>query len=184
MELLEEWKDIDGYTGLYQISTFGRIKSFRQSSRCKSNNGYIMNPGKDNIGYATCILNNNGIRKAYKVHRLVALTFIPNPYNYTDVNHKDENKLNNRIDNLEWMSHKDNMNYGTLRERMKIYSIKNNKKRKVLQYSLDNQLISEWNSIAEASKFLNLNNGCAGNIVNCCKGRCKNAYGYIWKYKL
>ena len=175
MELIEEWKDIEGYNGLYQISNLGKIKSFRKSSKCKSNNGYIINPGVDNNGYLVCVLNNNGNRKTYKIHRLVALAFIPNPNNYSDVNHKDENKSNNRIDNLEWMSHKNNMNYGTLKERIRTY----HKTKHVLQYSLDGQLIKEWISISEPAKLLKIS---VGNIINCCKRRCKTVGGYKWSY--
>lgn len=117
MDTTEEiWKDIDGYNGMYQASNLGRIRSFRISSRSKYGKGYIINPGRDNTGYMSCTLNNNGVRKSYKVHRLIAQTFIENPNNYTDVNHINEIKHDNRVCNLEWISHKDNMNYGTIRE--------------------------------------------------------------------
>lgn len=109
----------------------------------------------------------DGNRKTYKLHRLIAETFIQNSCNYTDVNHKDENKLNNHVDNLEWVTHKYNMNYGTIKDRLR-----NNKFNKhVLQYDLQGNFIKEWESIRSISKYYNAN---TGNIVNCCKGRAKH----------
>jgi len=161
--------------GLYQISNYGRIKSFRKSSKCFNGDGYILNCKPDNNGYCTCVLNNNKTRKTYKVHRLVAQTFIDNPNNFTDVNHKDENKSNNRIDNLEWLTHKENMHYGNAMRGL----CQENKKIAVVQYTMENVFIKRWDCIKEAAVHLKVN---VGNIVNCCKGRCKTAYGYIWKY--
>ena len=175
MILMEEWKDIDGYNGLYKISNYGNIKSFRKSSRSSNKEFYILSCKPDNNGYCTCVLNKDGIRKSYKVHRLVAKAFIPNPNNYTDVNHKDENKSNNRIDNLEWLSHKENMNYGHALDGLKQIR----KKISVKQFTLDHILVKEWNCISDAAIYLKIS---VGNIVNCCKGRCKTVSGYIWKY--
>jgi hypothetical protein len=107
----ETWKDIKNYEGLYQISTLGRIKSFPRKGTYK--NAKILKPYKDGGNYYYVIgLHKNGKRKYKAIHRLVAETFIPNPNNYPLVNHKDENKLNNCVDNLEWCTHKYNSNYG------------------------------------------------------------------------
>ena len=106
----EVWKDIEGYEGLYEVSNFGRIKSLRT--------GKIMKPSI-NRGYLKCILQNDGKYKMYYVHRLVIQTFIPNPDNLPEVNHKDEDKTNNKVDNLEWCDHKYNTNFGTRNEKIR-----------------------------------------------------------------
>lgn len=105
----EIWKDINGYEGLYQVSNMGRVKSLKYN---KSNNEKILKAGSSKRGYQLVILCKNAKKQTKTIHRLVACEFIPNPSNYTDVNHKDEDKRNNEISNLEWMSHKDNQNYG------------------------------------------------------------------------
>lgn len=96
----EEWKDIQGYENYYQISNLGKIKS-KYYSRIR---GYILNQG----GYCVAQLCVKGKRKGFALHRLVAKHFIPNPLNLPEVNHLDFNKENNRIDNLEWCTSKDN----------------------------------------------------------------------------
>ena len=89
----EIWKDIEGFNGLYQISTMGRVRSLRRN--------IILKNKIENNGYERVILSVNDIPKGYSVHRLVATAFISNPNNYPIVNHKDENRTNNRVDNLE-----------------------------------------------------------------------------------
>ena len=100
---MEEWKNIIGYEGLYEVSNMGNVRNVRRNTllRFSKNQGYIQ-----------VYLYKNGIRTGFKVHRLVALTFIPNPDNLPQVNHKDEDKTNNSVDNLEWCDHKYNINYG------------------------------------------------------------------------
>lgn len=99
----EIWKDIGGYSGDYQISNLGRVKSFK-----KKNHGKILKLGKDGCGYYRIGLMKHGKRVTEKVHRLVACAFIPNPENKPEVNHKDSNKTNNAIKNLEWSTHHEN----------------------------------------------------------------------------
>ena len=110
----EIWKDIEGYEGLYQVSNLGRIKSLNYL------NTGITKIMKQNLSgnYATIGLCKKGKVKTRYIHRLVAETFIPNTDNYLEVNHKDENKQNNRVDNLEWCTRKYNINYGTHNQRM------------------------------------------------------------------
>ena len=110
----ETWKDIVGYEGVYQISTNGNIKSVPR----KGTRGGLLISTKDKDGYLCVGLNKNGKRKTFKVHRLVAITFIPNIDNLPEVNHKDENKSNNCVDNLEWCTHDYNSNYGTRGKRI------------------------------------------------------------------
>ena len=102
----EIWKDIAGYENKYQISNLGRIK----------NKKHIMKPMKTTNGYLTACLWKNGKQRKILIHRLVAQSFLENPYDYKEINHIDEDKTNNQLDNLEWCSHKYNMNYGLVKE--------------------------------------------------------------------
>lgn len=122
----EIWKDIEGYEGLYQVSNLGRVKSLDKyiNSGIK-NNSYVKRKEKIlklkfNQGYYEVTLTHNHKRRFCKVHRLVAQAFIPNPNNFPQVNHKDENKLNNCVENIEWCDAKYNCNYGT--RNSKIYN--------------------------------------------------------------
>ena len=110
---MEEWRDIEGYEGLYQISNLGRVKSFPRPTTP----GGILKTIKRKDGYCSIKLSKNGKVKKVLVHRLVAKAFIPNTNNLPIINHKDENPLNNNVDNLEWCDYKYNNNYGTLSKR-------------------------------------------------------------------
>ena len=119
---MEEWKSIPGYEGLYEVSSYGRVKSLEISYTRK--NGImdhkpeiILSPKNNGTGYFIVCLYKNKTHKYYLIHRLVAQIFIPNPDNLSDVNHKDEDKSNNRVDNLEWCDHKYNMNYNDVLKR-------------------------------------------------------------------
>ena len=113
----EVWKDIPGYEGIYQVSILGRVKSFDRVVIRKNKPEYVLS-GKvlkhhDNgKGYKTVSLCKNGKPKTTYIHRLVAELFVPNPNNLPEINHKDENKANNKANNLEWCSAKYNKNYG------------------------------------------------------------------------
>ena len=108
------------------------------------------------------------------VHRFVAECFLPNPENLPCINHKDENKTNNCVENLEWCTHKYNLNYGTRNER-----IGETNSKKVLQYTLDGKFVKEWQSLREIERVLGFSHG---NISNCCNGKQKSAYGFVWSY--
>lgn len=121
--LIEEWRDIEGYEGLYQISNLGRVKSLSRIAIDRRGiphyvNERILKQAFDKNGYCLVGLHINGKIKSGKVHRLVASAFIDNPHNLPDVNHKDENKSNNNVDNLEWCTPKYNINYGTCLDRI------------------------------------------------------------------
>ena len=124
----EIWKDIEGFEGLYQISTYGRVKSlgrYVERVRCGKSeksgklwiNEKIMSPVTCGTGYLSVALCKNSKITHKMIHRLVAIAFIPNPNNLSQVNHKDENKTNNHIDNLEWCTDLYNKHYGTGRQR-------------------------------------------------------------------
>ena len=101
---MEEWKNIIGYEGLYEVSNKGNVRNVRRNT--------LLKLSKNKYGYIQVYLYKNGIRKGFKVHRLVAQAFILNPDNLPQVNHRDENPGNNNVDNLEWCTHKYNVNYG------------------------------------------------------------------------
>ena len=112
---METWIDIKGYEHKYQVSNIGRVRAlnYRRTGLTK-----LINI-RDNKGYAEVALWKNSSRKLYMVHRLVAEAFIPNPNNLPQVNHKDENKKNNQVDNLEWCTQAYNNIYGTRLERVR-----------------------------------------------------------------
>ena len=183
MEEVEIWKSLDfmGYPN-YEVSNFGRIKSLNYKCSGKEQ---IMKLKKDD--YLRIQLFNNGKDKFFQVHRLVALAFIPNPDNLPIINHKDENKYNNKVENLEWCDIQYNNCYGTRLERVrkKMSEIRKGKpkykhRKPILQYTLDGDFIREWDSAITASKELNIINS---GICSCLKGRYKSSGGYIWRYK-
>lgn len=159
----EIWKDIKGYEGLYQISNLGRVKSlericFQSPLKKRKINEKIMKFDKSSkAGYIRISLNKDGNKKKYSVHRLVAQTFIPNPHNYPQINHIDENKQNNNINNLEWCTVKYNNNYG---------SRKGLNFKKIIQFDTIGNKIAIYESINEASRKTNITRCCISNCLN------------------
>lgn len=181
----EIWKDIKGYENLYQVSNYGNVRSlnhFRSTGKGQClQKGKILKPGIQNVGYKFVVLSKNGKTKGFRVHRLVAQTFIENPNNYPCINHKDENKLNNNVDNLEWCTIGYNNVYGTKPIKYK-KTIKKVLGKKINQYDLDGNLINSFDCIMDAERFLNKKRA-STPIWTCCKGKTKTAYGYRWEYQ-
>ena len=161
----EIWKDIKDYEGIYQISNIGRIKSLDRYCNNRLIKGKILSPHLAK-GYLKINLYKNGKSKHFAIHSLVAEAFIPNPNNYPEVNHKDENKENNNVDNLEWCDSKYNCNYGTRTERI----ISSNKKegyKKMLKTREEKNIGRKqvrckttgkiFNSLKEAGEYYNCN---------------------------
>lgn len=121
----EIWKPIKGYEGLYEVSNFGRVRSLDHIVKSKGGTrmvkGRIIQSRSKTNGYMRVNLWKDNVANTFLVHRLVAEAFLDNPNNYTEVNHKDENKQNNKDSNLEWCTHQYNMVYGTIRERIKLF---------------------------------------------------------------
>ena len=147
---MEIWKQVKGYNGRYKISTDGRVKSFAQDKE----NGRIKNGYLNHDGYRIILLyDGNGGKKWHFVHRLVAQAFIPNPDNLPQVNHMDEDKENNRVENLEWCDNDYNIHYGTRNERVAIsnYCCETTSK-KVCSVDVKTGQIEYFNSIGEAER--------------------------------
>ena len=170
----EIWKDIKGFEGLYQVSDQGRVKSLKFGKE------RILKPQRDKNGYLLVDLCKNKESKKCKVHRLVCQTFLINPQNLPQVNHKDEDKTNNRVDNLEWCDRKYNSNYGTRTQRVAEKNTNGKLSKPVLQYTKYCEFIKEWKSASDVERNLGY---AQQNISRCCLGRCKSAYGFLWKYK-
>ena len=171
---VEIWKDIEGYDGMYQVSNKGRVKSLKFGKE------KILRPGKNGNGYLFVYLYKNRKKKMCKVHRLVAMTFLPNPDNLPQVNHKNEDKTDNKVVNLEWCSAKYNINYGTRTQRQAEKLTNYKRSKPVIQYSKSGEFVREWKSIMDVERNLGFNRG---NIFHCCTGRYHSAYNFIWTYK-
>lgn len=162
----EIWKDIVGYEGLYQVSNFGKVKNIKTLK--------ILKPSLTYNGYEMVKLSKNSKVKNFRINRLVAEAFIPNPNNYPIVNHKDGNKLNNNINNLEWCSYSYNL-IEAYRLKLKTSRIKSKKVNQIQ----NNKTIKIWNSTSEIEKKLGYS---SGNISQVCNKKRKSAYGYKWEY--
>ena len=159
--------------GLYQVSNLGNVRSLNYNKTKKIQ--HLKKVVNNKRGYLAVGLSKKGIFKIKTVHRLVAETFISNPNNLPQVNHIDENKLNNSVTNLEWCTNKYNINYGTRKER-----ISEKKGRKISQLDKDDNIIKVWNGTCQASRELKINEG---NIWEACNNKRKTAGKYKWKYK-
>lgn len=199
---MEEWKDIEGYEGIYQVSNLGNVKSLERKVWCGRGRGYyktipekILKTGESGRGYLKVILCKGGKSKSCKVHRLVAETFIPNPQGLPEVNHISEDKTDNSLENLEWVSHEYNLNYGTrntragkkIAEKLSGRKLSEEHKGKIAEklskpiYGINkvSGLIVEFSSAKEASRQLGIDNS---HIVHCLKGKYKSSGGFYWMY--
>lgn len=167
------WKDIAGYEGLYQVSDDGQIRSLPRE-RCNGRGYYqtkgrILRPGmrgKDGLLYQFVVLSDGKTATNYSVHRLVADAFLENPEMLPEVNHKDENTMNNCASNLEWCTRAYNINYS--------------KAKRVSQFNLCGEKLAEYQSIVVASKITGISRTAINNNL---KNWSKTAGGYVWKYE-
>ena len=175
----EEWRDVVGYEGLYQVSDQGHVKSLERtfinkSGRKRTVKERILKPDMGRGGYLLVNLHAGGKIRKFYVHRLVCEAFHENPDNKPQVNHLNEDKTDNRACNLEWCTAEENTNFGTRNERSaKALS------KPVGQYTLDGELVKIWSSAREAQRQAGFNQS---NISKVACGKYKQAYGFIWKY--
>lgn len=179
----EIWKDIEGYEGLYQVSNLGRVKRimFINNRTSKTINKILSNGKLDKNQYIQLKLSKDNNKKDIYLHRLVAQAFIPNPNHYSDINHIDGNKCNNRVDNLEWCTHKVNIQHAHKKGLVKVkYGKNNHASKEVIQYDLLMNEIGRYESTLDVERKLGYFHT---GIADCCRGRIKTSHGYIWKYK-
>ena len=176
----EFWKPILNYERHYQVSNFGRVKSIKFGKE------RILKTFKNKDGYFFVVLYKNGKKKIHLVHRLVVDAFLEIPEElkhlkgtrYLQVNHKDENKQNNVVSNLEWCSSSYNINFGTRNKRVAAKNTNGKCSKTVLQYDLEGNLIREWKSVTECGR----NGYNQGHVAECCNGKRKTHKGFIWRY--
>lgn len=194
-EIIEEWRTAvyDGiiYEGLYKVSNLGKTLSLNYKNTGKPG---LMTPFELPNGYFQVNLSKNGVYKHCYVHRLIAETFLENPENLPEVNHKDEDKTNNFVflnedgsvdkekSNLEWKNHRDNCNHGTRNERIgvanKIANTNGKLSKTVLQFTLDGEFVREWPSVGECAR----NGFNKGAVAACCRGERKTHKGFRFIY--
>ena len=148
-------KDIKGYEGLYAVTPEGEVYGYKRKK--------FLKPGVNKNGYMYVFLSKDNTYKKHYIHRLVAEAYVPNTDNLPEVDHIDNDKTHNYVNNLQWLSHKDNTRKSC--------------NKSILQFDLNGDFIREWESASDVGKEVR----CA--IVNCLKGRTKSAYGYLWFYK-
>jgi len=185
----EIWKDIEGYERYYQVSNIGRVRSLdrivkHSAGRERISYGKVLSQSLDGGGYPTVGISKDGCAKRVHIHRLVAVAFIPNFDNSPEVNHLDENKLNNRANNLEWCTRKENERWGTKRERCILHTdyraISEKNSKQLVQMDLSGNVIKVWKSLASLCRSTGFSQG---NISMCCNGKySKPLYGCTWKY--
>ena len=148
-------RDVKGYEGLYGITSCGRVYGYKRKK--------FLKPGVNKNGYMYVYLSKDNILIKHYIHRLVAEAYIPNSNNLPEVDHIDNDKTHNYVNNLQWITHKDN--------------VRKSCNKPILQYDLNGNFIQEWKCTADVGKDFRI------NIIHCLKGRHNSAYGYIWKYK-
>lgn len=177
--IMEIWKSIPGYEGLYELNNNGVVRMVGRKKRHR--NGTLIDvPQKILSQFLVCgymrvkLRDANGKTKLHSVHRLVADVFIPNPHRLPQVNHKDENKLNNNVHNLEWCTAKYNTNYGN-----GILKCSTKRMVPVAQLNENNEIVDTWPGVTFAAE----KTGIQQSSISCClHGKLKHAGGYKWKY--
>lgn len=181
---MEIWKNIEGYEN-YQVSNLGRVKSLNYKRLGREQ---ILKPYLNNNGYYYVNLSRKSKTKMSYIHRLVAQTFIPNTLGTTEVNHISTDRTDNRVENLEWCTHKENMNNPLTKDNMKKNSSSkgkfgksSNRSKAVVQFTVDNIFLKKWDCAKDAQRQINVNNSA---ISMCCHNKKKHstAGGYKWKY--
>lgn len=178
----EIWKPVKGYENIYEVSSMGRVKSceriiVRSNGRKINFPEKIMKPTINHKGYEVIDLRKNGKRECGFVHRLVGKAFIKNPSGKKQINHKNGIKTDNNVENLEWVTNKENMIHAYKNGLINNNKANKNRSRKIDQLTLENEFIKSYNSIEDAIKATNIN-----NISAVCRGHRNKAGGFKWRY--
>lgn len=178
----EIWKDVVGYEGLYQVSNLGRVKSVQRYYNV--NGGVALRKEKilkekDAFKYKRVGLWKDSIQKFMFVHRIVAMAFIPNPYNYPEINHKDEIPANNRADNLEWCTAKYNCNYRNHGKNVSAARRGNGYSRKIAMVDNNGNVIKTFDAIIDAANEIGARKT---DVCSVCRSRQKSVRGFKFKY--
>ena len=191
---MEIWKDIKGYEGLYQVSNLGRVKSFDRWVKGSYNGlqfkkGKILKPSIGHFYFQVSLVNINGEKNSYTIHRLVAESFLPNPENKTEIDHIDTNPLNNNVENLKWCTHKENMNNPITKQKrcgdnhpkpfLGKFGKENPHSKPILQFTLDGKLIRKWECFKDVERELGLHHP---NILKVIRGDRNHTGGCKWGY--
>ena len=172
---MEIWKQVKGFEGLYEVSNLGNVRSLNYHNWGITKN---LTPTADKYGYLRVCLSKNDKQHNGIVHRMVAQAFIDNPNDFPQINHINEDKSDNRVENLEWCDCLHNNNHGTRNTRIS-KSKRNTKCKTVIQMDLQGNVIREWVSLNEVMRVLGFN---AAFVARCCHGVKPTAYGYKWQY--
>ena len=185
---MEEWRDIKGYEGLYQVSNMGNVRSVAHSTvyrdgRVGRYEGKMLVPHDGSNGYKSVNLSKNGVTYLANIHRLVAETFLRKDDERNVVNHKDGNKHNNTVGNLEWVTYSENSKHaartGLLNMEPFVVAGSTARKKKIAQIDASGKTIKVFDSAAEAARQLGLSKG---NISSCANGARKTSGGYRWQF--
>jgi len=175
----EIWKEVEGYEGYYEVSNLGNVRSYSNRAGGVTKYPKILKIDKANTGYGCVALTRNRKVKRTPVHRLVAKAFIPNPNNYPCVNHKDENRLNNHVDNLEWCTHLYNVRYSKVWEKgnktKTLIKCKNAPKAVIGKYN--DEVVIRFSSLTEARK----NGYQSRHIMECINGKKETYNNLVWE---
>ena len=187
----EIWKQIDGYDGIYEISSLGRLKVLKREVNHSRNPNFkvvrkekIASLQKDKNGYLNIILTKDKKQKKFSVSRLVSKAFIPNPENKPHVNHKKGIKTDNRATELEWCTNLENQHHswnklGRKSSNKGKFGKKNHGSIKIVQLTFGGKIIKIWDCINDAERYGGFNHG---TISACCRGKFKQHKGFKWKY--
>lgn len=183
----EIWKDVPGYAGIYQVSNLGRVKSlsrlvYRKNGQIAKIKGRILSHGTDRYGYHIVVLC-NGKKETKTVHRIVAMAFIENAYNLPEIDHKDGNRGNNKVENLRWVTRKENANnpisklrYSQTAKKIRNYEVL----MRAVKQIRDGKVIAEYKSMREAERQTKISHSSIKKVI---VGKLKNAGGFQWEYK-
>lgn len=189
---IERWKDIPGYEGKYIISNKGRVMSLPFERRNGTNGSYlnkekVLTPQENNTGYYRVCLLKNKKRSHLYIHRLVAENFIKNYKNSPCVNHIDGNKLNNNVENLEWVSYSENSSHAyhvlknnDCKSQLNCFGDLNKNSKPVIQLNLNGEFVKRWECLRQIDRETDF---CRVSVANCCKGKHEAYKGFKWVFE-